>query len=48
MNKLKRTLIMGAGIASIGVAGITGVTEASALTGSDSPGTTSPDRQTSQ
>ncbi len=41
MNKLKRTLIMGAGIASIGVAGITGVTAASALTGTDASSSTS-------
>jgi predicted homoserine dehydrogenase-like protein len=36
MNKLKRTLILGAGVASIGVAGVVGVTGASALTSTDS------------
>ena len=41
MNKLKRTLIIGAGVASIGVAGITGVASASALTSTDSSASTS-------
>jgi hypothetical protein len=35
MNKLKRTLIIGAGVASVGVAGLTGVATTSALTASD-------------
>lgn len=36
MNKLKRTLIIGAGVASVGVAGLAGVATTSALTASDS------------
>jgi predicted homoserine dehydrogenase-like protein len=36
MNKLQKTLILGAGVASIGVAGAVGVTSASALTSTDS------------
>lgn len=36
MNSLKRNLIIGAGVASIGIAGITGVATASALTSTDS------------
>lgn len=41
MNKLKKSLIIGAGVATIGVAGITGVASASALTASTSQSTSS-------
>lgn len=45
MNKLKRTLIIGAGIASVGVAGLAGVATTSALTAVDnSTGTSLIDR----
>lgn len=36
MNKLKRTLILSAGVASVGVAGLAGITTASALTNTHS------------
>lgn len=35
MNTLKRTLILGAGVATVGVAGLAGLTTASALTNTD-------------
>ncbi|TAL14152.1 hypothetical protein EPN95_04065 [Patescibacteria group bacterium] len=41
MNKLKKSLIIGAGVATIGVAGITGVASASALTATTSSSTSS-------
>jgi len=41
MNKLKRTLIIGAGVASVGIAGLAGVATTSALTATDGDSGTS-------
>lgn len=41
MNKLKRTLIIGAGVASVGIAGLAGVATTSALTSTEGDGSTS-------